>query len=126
MPLDQELHNALAPNIQQAWNDLKPQGMVDLTAQICYLSEQKQLSLGVCVEPKSETTSIEPVHFPYRMDKLQGVLVYRDGHVTLQQFKAEHGTVNIRTEGYCDFLPDGGWNMHLAGLTVDRLRRTAT
>ncbi len=122
VPLDKELHDALKPNIQQAWNDLKPQGMVDLTAQVCYLSEQKQLSLGVRVEPKSETSSIEPVHFPYRMDKLQGVLLYRDGHVTLQQFKAEHGTVIIHSEGYCDFLPDGGWNMHLAGLTVDRLQ----
>ena len=96
--------------------------MVDLAAQICYLSEQKQLSLGVRIEPKSETASIEPVHFPYRMDKLQGALLYRDGHVTLQQFKAEHGPVTIRSEGYCDFLPDGGWNIHLAGLTADRLQ----
>ena len=54
VPLDQELHNALAPNIYQAWNDLRPQGMVDLTAQICYLSEQKQLSLGVSVVPKAK------------------------------------------------------------------------
>jgi hypothetical protein len=121
VPLDRELHDALAPNIQQAWNDLKPQGMVDLSAQICYLSEQKQLSLGVRVEPKSETASIEPVHFPYRMDKLQGVLLYCDGHVTLQHFEAWHGPVKILTEGFCDFLPDGGWNLHLAGLTVDRL-----
>ena len=56
------------------------------------------------------------------MEKLQGVLLYHDGHVTLEQFKAEHGPVKISTEGYCDFLPDGGWNMHFAGLTVDRLR----
>ncbi len=122
VPLDKELHDALPLTIQQAWNDLKPQGMVDLQAQICYLSEQKQLSLGVRVEPKTETASIEPVHFPYRMDKLQGAILYRDGHVTLQQFKAEHGNVTIRSEGYCDFLPDGGWDMYLAGLTVDRLQ----
>jgi hypothetical protein len=122
VPLDKELHDALAPNIQQAWDDLKPQGMVDLTAQICYLAEQKQLSLAVCAEPKSETASIEPVHFPYLMNRLQGTLTYRDGRVTWQQFKAEHGTVAIRSEGYCDFFPDGGWTIHLAGLTVDRLQ----
>jgi hypothetical protein len=123
VPLDQELHNALAPNIQQAWNDLKPQGMVDLTAQICYLSEQKQLSLGVRVEPKSETASIEPVHFPYRMDKLQGALLYQDGRVVLQQIKAKHGLVTISTEGSCDFLPDGGWNMHFGGLRIGPVDR---
>ncbi len=123
VPLDQELHNALAPNIHQAWNDLKPQGMVDLTAQICYLSEQKQLSLGVSVVPKSETTSIEPVHFPYRMDKLQGALLYQDGQVTLQQIKAKHGPVTISTEGSCDFLPDGGWNMHFGGLRIGPIDR---
>ncbi len=61
------------------------------------------------------------MHFPYRLDKLQGVLLYHDGHVTLERCKAEHGAVKISTEGYCDFLPEGGWNMHFAGLTVDRL-----
>jgi len=79
VPLDQELHNALHPTFIKPGNDLKPQGMVDLIVQICYLSEQKQLSLDVRVDPKSETTSIEPVHFPYRMDKLQGALLYHDG-----------------------------------------------
>jgi hypothetical protein len=123
VPLDQELHNALAPNIQQAWNDLRPQGMVDLTAQISYLSEQKQLSIGVSVVPKSETASIEPVHFPYRMDKLQGALLYRDGQVVLQQIKAKHGPVTISTEGWCDFLPDGGWNMHFGGLRIGPVDR---
>lgn len=121
-PLDEELRNALTPNLQQVWHDLRPRGMVDLTTKISYLSETKQLSIDVRAQPKSDTTSIEPLHFPYRMEKLQGVLLYHDGHVTLEQFKAEHGPVNICTEGYCDFLPDGGWNMHLAGLTVDRLR----
>ncbi|MGD0518703.1 MAG: hypothetical protein ABSA26_14305, partial [Thermoguttaceae bacterium] len=121
VPLDETLYNSLPRNIQHAWDDLKLQGMVDLSAQISYLSEQKQLSLGVCVVPKSETTSIEPVNFPYRMNKLQGVLWYRDGQVTLQHCQAWHGPVKILTEGFCDFLPDGGWNLHLAGLTVDRL-----
>ena len=88
VPLDKQLHDALTPNIQQVWHDLKPQGMVDLSTQISYLVEQKQLSIVVYVEPKDESNSIDPVHFPYRMEKLQGVLLYRDGHVTLQNIKA--------------------------------------
>jgi len=121
VPLQEELREALTPNIRQVWHDLRPRGIIDLTTTIRYLSENKQLSIDVRAQPQSESTSIEPVHFPYRMDKLQGTLLYHDGHVTLEQFKAEHGPVKIITEGYCDFLPDGGWNMHFANLTADRL-----
>lgn len=122
VPLQEELRNALTPNIQQAWLDLKPHGIVDLTAQIVYLSELRQLSVGVRVEPQSETASIEPVHFPYHMKNLHGVLLYRDGNVKLQQFEAKHGLVKISTNGSCDFLPDGGWNMHFTEFTVYRLQ----
>jgi hypothetical protein len=74
------------------------------------------------VEPQSETASIEPVHFPYHMKNLHGVLLYRDGNVKLQQFEAKHGLVKISTNGSCDFLPDGGWNMHFTEFTVYRLQ----
>jgi hypothetical protein len=81
-----------------------------------------KFSVGVRVEPQPQTASIEPVHFPYRLDRLDGVLVYRDGHVTLERCKAQHGAVRVSTEGYCDFQSDGRWNIQLVGLTVDRLR----
>jgi hypothetical protein len=123
VPLDEELRDSLTPNIRQVWHDLKPRGMIDLTTEIRYLSEQRQLSVGVRALPQSETTSVEPVHFPYRMEKLQGVLLYRDGHVTLEQFKAWHGPVEISTKNsYCEFIPGGGWSMHFDELTVERLR----
>ncbi len=104
------------------WYDLRPRGVVDLTAEVRYWPEQKKFSVAVRAEPQRETASIEPVHFPYRLDRLQGVLLYRDGHVDLQHCKAEHGAVKIATEGSCDFQPDGRWAMHFAGLSVDRLR----
>ena len=124
VPLEESLRDAFSPNphIQRVWHDLRPHGTVDLTAEIRYLSEEKKFSVGVRVEPQRENTSIEPVHFPYRLDHLQGVLVYRDGHVTFERFKAEHGSVKIATDGYCDFLPDGRWGVHFAGLSADRLR----
>ncbi len=90
---------------------------------MCVICPNKSNLASECARaPQSETTSIEPLHFPYRMEKLQGLLLYHDGHVTLQQFEAKHGTVKISSEGYCDFLPEGGWNLHLAGLTVEQLR----
>ncbi len=47
VPLEEELRDALTPNIRQVWHDLKPRGMVDLTAKVRYLSESKQLSIDV-------------------------------------------------------------------------------
>ncbi len=122
VPLNEDLRNALSPNIQQVWYDMRPRGVVDLTAEVRYLPEQKKFSVGVRAEPQRDTASIEPVHFPYRLDRLQGVLLYRDGHVDLQHFKGEHGAVKIAEEGSCDFQPDGRWAMRFTNLSVDRLR----
>lgn len=122
VPLEESLRDALSPHIQQVWHDLRPRGTVDLTAEIRYLSDEKKFNVSVRVEPQRESASIEPVHFPYRLDHLQGVLVYRDGHVAFDRFKAEHGSAKIATDGYCDFLPDGRWGIHFDKLSADRLR----
>lgn len=122
VPLHEDLRNALSPHIQQVWNDMRPRGTVDLDADIRYLADDKKFSVGVWVRPQRENASIEPVRFPYRLDHLEGVLVYRDGHVTFERCKGEHGTVKVLTEGYCDFLPDGRWNIHFDDISADRLR----
>ena len=120
--LKEDLRNALSPHIQQVWHDLQPRGAVDLSAEIRYLSEQKQFSIGVRAEPQPENASIKPVHFPYRIERLDGVLHYRDRHVTFEGCKGEHGPVKFLAEGFCNFPPDGRWKIHFAKLSADRLR----
>lgn len=122
IPLDSELRDALRPNEKQVWMAFKPRGIVDLAAEIRYLSETKHLSVGVRIEPQADTASIEPVRFPYRLEKLRGVMLYRDGQVTFDRMKAEHNAVKLSTGGWCVFLPDGRWHFRMEGLTVDRLR----
>ena len=119
--LKEDLRDALSPHIQQVWRDLRPRGVVDLSAEVRYLVEQKKFNVSVRAQPQPQNASIEPVHFPYRLDHLEGVLGYRDGHVTFDRCKAEHGSVKVSAEGACDFLPDGRWNIHFAGLSADRL-----
>jgi hypothetical protein len=128
VPLEAELRDALPPNPWQLWHDVQPRGVVDLRANIGYLTEQKQLHVEVQVHPQRETASITPVYFPYRMEKLQGLLHYQDGYVWLQHCRAEHGPVKIAAEGYGEFQPHGPWYLRFAGptaqqpgLTVDRL-----
>jgi hypothetical protein len=120
--LKDDLRDALSPHIQQVWRDLRPGGAVDLSAEIRYLTEDKKLSVGVRLKPQPQTASVDPIHFPYRLEKLQGTFIYRDGHVAFEQCKAEHGAVRILSEGSCDFQPDGRWAIHLATLTADRIR----
>ena len=118
----EELRDALSPNIQQVWHDVRPRGVVDLTAEVRYLPDQKKFNVSVRAEAQPDTASIEPVHFPYRLDRLQGVMVYRDGHVDVQGFKGEHGAVKVSSEVSCDFQPDGRWEMRFTDMSVDRLR----
>jgi len=120
--LDDNLRDALSPHIQQVWRDLRPQGRVDLTAEVRYAAETNQFSVGVRAQPQPQSTSIEPVHFPYRLERLQGQWVYRDGHVAFEDCKAEHGAVKVSAQGHCDFQPDGRSNLHFTQLSADRLR----
>ncbi len=122
VPLEEELRNALSPHMQQVWHNLRPRGLVNLTAEVRYLPEQHKFNVTVRAEPHRDVASLEPVHFPYRLDKIQGVLLYRDGQVTVQNAKAEHGTVKFASQVQGDFQPDGRWQVRLEGLTIDRLR----
>lgn len=120
VPLEEELRDSLRPNMQQLWNDLRPRGVADIAVQIHWQANQP-LDVTVRAWPQPETAAIELVQFPYRLEKLRGVLEYRDGHVTLQQLKAEHGLARLSANGQCRFLDDGSWQLALEGLTVDRL-----
>lgn len=122
VPLEEELRDALQMNMQQVWNDLRPQGTVDLKAEIHFAAAQSKLEVELRVWPRGENTAIQPVCFPYRMDRLRGSLFYRNGMLTIEQFKAEHAGSSFSTGGHCQFLPDGSWQLALEGLTVDRLR----
>ncbi len=121
VPLEEELRDALRPGLQRLWNSLRPQGAVDLSGELTYLSEEDRLSVGFRAEPREET-SIESVAFPYKLEKLRGTLSYRDGAVTLHRVRAQHGDTTLSCNGTCRFVSDGGWLMHLEDLSVDRLR----
>jgi len=121
VPLDEALRDALKRDIQRVWDDLQPRGRVDLTADVRYRPEQKQFNVAVRAAPQRETTSLDPVKFPYHLEQLQGVLTYRNGHVAFERFKAKHGTVTIEAEGFCDFQPDGRWLAHFDNVSIDRI-----
>ncbi len=126
IPLGEDLRKALRPNEQQLWDSLQPRGSVNFQVGLGYDSRTKKTAIDLRVYPREDATSIgtsiEPVAFPYRMEKLRGCIHYRDGHVDLEQLKADHGTTHMTTDGSCDFLADGSWRLQLKGLDVERFR----
>jgi hypothetical protein len=101
---------------------LQPRGLVDVEAEVGGVPGKGELTIDVRLRPQPQTTSIEPVRFPYRLERLEGSLRYRDGHVTFERCRSEHGPVRISADGHCDFQRDGRWLMRLTNLTADRVR----
>ncbi len=121
--LDEDLRRALRENQQEVWAAFRPQGTIDLEADVLYRFAEEKLDVGVTARPLADRCSIQPAQFPYRMEKLRGTFDYRDGLVKIEKFEAEHGPVKIASaQGYCKFEPNGHWKLLLDQLTVDRLR----
>lgn len=121
IPLDDDLRQALPPAAQQAWNELRPRGNVDFQADISHVSGLTQPRIHVAVNPRPESTTIQPKFFPYLMEKLAGTCSYQDGTLLISQLRASHGRTEVRTNGSGQFRPDGSWSVQLEGLAVDRL-----
>ncbi len=122
VPLEGELRDALQPGMRQVWALLQPRGIIDITANVRYLDQSNLLDVTVRAEPRSDTCSLEPVRFPYRLENVQGVFSYGSGRVTFERCSAWHGPVKMACNGTCSFQPDGGWQLRLERLSVDRLR----
>ncbi len=122
VPLEEELRDALPPNMGELWKSLKPRGAVDLNIDLAYDCTARRTSLKLRARPRSETSSLEPIYFPYRLDKFHGTIVYQDGHTDLENVEAVHGRTLISTGGTCDIAPDGGFHLKLKNLAVDRLK----
>jgi hypothetical protein len=67
-------------------------------------------------------TSIAPVAFPYRIERLGGLVHYRDGQVKLIDVRGRHRATEMRADGWCVIQQEGAWQLHLDRLSVDRMR----
>jgi hypothetical protein len=119
--LEEELREALPPGVQQVWNDLRPRGSVNLGVDVHYVTGATKPAIGVTIEPAGDAVSIEPTRFPYRLERLQGALSYRDGVVRFNPVTAIHGRTKFSAEGYCSADSLGQWKLRFDRVTADRL-----
>ena len=104
------------------WNSLKPRGAADLNVELTYDSAPRKMNVKLRARPRAETSSIEPIHFPYRLEKFRGTIYYEDGKTRLENVTAVHGLTSVSTEGTCDIEPDGSFRLNLINLAIDRLK----
>ena len=121
VPLDRALFDALREPVQRGWQQLRPTGEIDLTAEVRHRTGQGAPNIAVSVYPRPESAQLRPDFFDYRMDKVAGAIHYQDGRVRLDGVTAQHDAVNIATNGDGVFSPDGGWEFQLVGLRADNL-----
>ncbi|MEN1681185.1 MAG: AsmA-like C-terminal region-containing protein [Planctomycetota bacterium] len=121
MELDEPLRAALRPEHQDVWARLRPEGRIDATADITYVQGEGEPQIVLYATPHQRSVSIEPTFFRYRLDRLDGRFVVRDGRVTMTGVQAEHGRTELSGDGAWTPTSAGGWRMAITNLQVDYL-----
>jgi AsmA-like C-terminal region len=121
VPLDESLRRALSPQVQKVWSDLRPQGSVDFSASIERHLNDSQPVIQVDLRPHEQTVAVEPTFFPYRFEQIGGRALITATKVELQQLTGRHGRTGFAAQGVWQAAPDGGWQLTLSGLNVDRV-----
>ncbi|MDR1923726.1 MAG: AsmA-like C-terminal region-containing protein, partial [Planctomycetaceae bacterium] len=125
LPVDGQLPDALLNEIQQdLLRNLQAKGRVNLSASISYLSQNdpsnNQFSLNFRTVPCAGF-SIQPTKFPYRIDNLQGELIYNNDTVTSNRLIGMNRGTKISSGLMCRFNDDGSWVMRLDAVDIERI-----
>jgi hypothetical protein len=120
--LEPELRDALPPGMRKIWDDVTPRGSAEFTASIRHEVGTRQTEVELHATPEGDSVSIEPSWFPYRLERLQGRLVWKDGILRFEGVRGVHARTTVSTEGTCRFGADGGWHVSFTRLAADRFR----
>jgi hypothetical protein len=120
--LERELRDALPPGMRRIWDDLDPRGNAEFTATVRHHVKARKTEVELEATPHGRTVSIEPAWFPYRLEQLEGKLVWKDGVMRFDGVRGMHARTTVAAEGTCRFTPAGGWHVSFAQLSADRFR----
>ena len=121
-PIGEELRDAvIAPYLKELLEKLHLQGRAGADVRIGYLGAEKKFSLNFEAYPIPELTSMRPDYFAYEMKELDGVLVYRDGAITIPNLRGKNGPMTFSAQVGCRFDPAGSWSIDIAPFTIDQL-----
>jgi hypothetical protein len=122
LPLDDSLKSALPAVGQRAWSEINPQGRIDVGAHVVHQTGQAAPQIEIKLQPRERSVSVQLVKFPYRFEQVEGEAIYRPGRVELRNVIGRHDREVFSAEsGIWSSAPDGGWQLALRGLNIDRL-----
>jgi AsmA-like C-terminal region len=122
VPLDENLKLALPVAAQGAWDELRPQGRFDFSAHVVHETGQEKPVVELRLQPRDRSVSIEPRRFPYRFEQVQGAAKFQAGRVELLNLSGRHDRANYSAAaGAWQSTSDGGWQLQLGGINIDRL-----
>jgi hypothetical protein len=126
LPVDGQLPQALLNDSQrELLKSLRAKGKVNLAANIFYRSksaaENAKFNLTFKTAPCAGL-SIQPTKFPYRIENLQGELLYDNDMVTSKLLTGTNlAGMKISGALKCRFDADGKWAMRLESVDVERI-----
>jgi hypothetical protein len=120
--LEKELRDALPAGMRRIWDDVDPRGTAEFSATVRHDVRSRRTTVELEAMPQGDTVSIEPSWFPYRLERLRGRLLWRDGRLRFEQIRGVHARTTVATDGSCRFTPDGGWHVSFERLSADRFR----
>ncbi|MEI6505418.1 MAG: AsmA-like C-terminal region-containing protein [Planctomycetota bacterium] len=120
--LERELRDALPSGMRRIWDDVDPRGNAEFTAQVRHRVKARRTEVELEAAPQADTVSIEPTWFPYRLERLRGRLLWKDGRLRFEDVRGAHARTTVSAEGVCRFTPDGGWHVSFERLAADRFR----
>jgi hypothetical protein len=122
LPLDETLKAALSPGVQQAWDELRPQGRVDALAHVEHHTHQAKPTVTLLLRPRDRSVSLQLTRFPYRLEGIEGEAKYEPGRVSIRNVLARHDReVFSAASGEWNAAPDGGWTFSLKRCNIDRV-----
>ena len=95
---------------------------MDADIRITYLADEDRLHLEVDGESRPDETSIQPEPFPYELTDLEGKVRYRDGELTIDEFRGKNGAAAVTAAISSRFEDDGGYTVRAIPFTIDQLQ----
>jgi len=127
VPLDDQLRQALQPEIREIWDGFRPRGAIEhLNVFLRLPTGAKEVDLQVeATLPESDAAasnyvSIFPIWFPYQINHLTGKLTLGRGRISLQDASGRHHKTRFACQGQGRYT-NTDWSIRLKNLLVTAL-----
>lgn len=122
LPVDRMLTSSMPEQNAKLINELGITGSVNAQVDITMrLGVDKSPKLKIHAVPNGEKFSLRANSFPYRLDKVSGIIDYENGRFTVKDFIGCHNQTLLCCQINGMVIPGAGWKAKLSKTAVDRL-----